>query len=48
MLVLNSIIGVNLAVNIAMGRMLLDQARMGAVPRAWPASTRCTAPRWPR
>jgi amino acid transporter len=32
-LVLNSIIGVNLAVNIAMGRMLLDQARMGAVPR---------------
>ena len=32
-LVLNSIIGVNLAVNIAMGRMLLDQARMGAIPR---------------
>ena len=32
-LVLNSVIGVNLAVNIAMGRMLLDQARMGAVPR---------------
>jgi amino acid transporter len=32
-LVLNSIIGVNLAVNIAMGRMVLDQARMGAVPR---------------
>ncbi len=32
-LVLNSIIGVNLAVNIAMGRMLLDQARMGANPQ---------------
>ena len=32
-LVLNSIIGVNLAVNIAMGRMLLDQARMGAIPQ---------------
>jgi amino acid transporter len=32
-LVLNSIIGVNLAVNIAMGRMLLDQARMGAISR---------------
>ena len=33
LLVLNSIIGVNLAVNIAMGRMVLDQARMGAVDR---------------
>jgi amino acid transporter len=33
LLVLNSIVGVNLAVNIAMGRMVLDQARMGAVDR---------------
>ena len=32
-LALNSIIGISLAVNITIGKVLLDQARMAAVPR---------------